>query len=246
MIRNCLIPALVLSILFGQPHPENKMICGHSQRMMKLATMDVFPTSEQQKFDISFYRLNLDIDPAAQYINGHVDADFTIVDSSINVIEFDLLDGMTVTGVVVDDSSYSFSHANDIILPKVDEWFPPNLIVERIKNQAKVDVKLRCRNGSVIDIKSHDQDIKVFEGSDYDWVWFDEPPPQAIFRALWRGLTDRRGIAFITGTPITEPWLFDLYKKAQEKKNRGTYWAQFIDIDENRRESRGSAGIKRF
>lgn len=125
------------------------------------------------------------------------------------------------------------THANDIILPKIEEWFPPNLIVDRLKNQAKVDVKLICRNKSVIDIKSHDQDLKVFEGSDYDWIWFDEPPPQLIFKALWRGLTDRRGIAFFTGTPITEPWLFDLHQKAQEKGNKGTYWSQFIDTELN-------------
>jgi len=101
------------------------------------------------------------------------------------------------------------------------------------KNQNGVEVKYRMKNGSVLDIKSHDQDIKVFEGSDYDVVWFDEPPPQAIFQALWRGLTDRRGIAYFTGTPITEPWMFDLYQKAQAQGNAGMYWSQFMSIHAN-------------
>lgn len=126
------------------------------------------------------------------------------------------------------------THAQDVILPKIAEWFPPNLIVERVKNQAKVDVKLVLKNGSIIDIKSHDQDIKVYEGSDYDVVWFDEPPPQAIFKALWRGLTDRRGIAYFTGTPIVEPWMYDLYKKAELANNKGTYWAIFAEIHDNK------------
>lgn len=125
------------------------------------------------------------------------------------------------------------THANDIILPKLREWFPPGLIVRTEKNQSGTDVKFFLRNGSTLDIKSHDQDIKVFEGSDYDVIWFDEPPPQAIFKALWRGLTDRRGIAFITGTPITEPWLYDLYQKAQAEDNKGLYWSIFSEIHKN-------------
>jgi phage terminase large subunit-like protein len=126
------------------------------------------------------------------------------------------------------------THAQDVIIPKIKEWFPPDVILETHKNQAKVDVKYFIRGGSVIDIKSHDQDIKVFEGSDYDVVWFDEPPPQAIFKALWRGLTDRRGIAYFTGTPIVEPWMFDLYKKAEQADNRGMYWYIFSEIHDNK------------
>ena len=141
------------------------------------------------------------------------------------------------------------THAKDVIIPKIKEWFPPNLIKSQDYNQAKVPVKFHLRNGSVIDIKSHDQDIKVFEGSDYDWVWFDEPPPQLIFKALWRGLTDRRGIAFITGTPITEPWLHDLHMKAESQKNTGTYWTIFSDIEKNAKnlgEGDREEGLKRI
>lgn len=125
------------------------------------------------------------------------------------------------------------THAKDIINPKIEEWFPPGLIVATETNQSKAIVHYKLRNGSTIDVKSHEQDIKVFEGSDYDWVWFDEPPPQAIFKALWRGLTDRRGLAYFTGTPITEPWLYDLYQKAAAGNNEGLYWSQFVSIHEN-------------
>lgn len=125
------------------------------------------------------------------------------------------------------------THARDIILPKIKEWFHPGDIVRTEQNQSKVDVKFYLKNGSIIDVKSHDQDIKVFEGGDYDWAWFDEPPPEAIFVAVWRGLTDRKGIAFITGTPIVQPWMFDMYKKAQAQDNKGLYWFVFSDSEEN-------------
>lgn len=144
------------------------------------------------------------------------------------------------------------THAKDIILPKIYEWFPPDLITRTEVNQSRVISKIHTKNGSVLDIKSHDQDLKVFEGSDYDVVWFDEPPPEAIFKALWRGLTDRRGIAFFTGTPITEPWMFDLYKKAAGENNKGMYWAIFADIHENAKnlgegdEAEGNRRIEEF
>ena len=144
------------------------------------------------------------------------------------------------------------THARDIIVPKIKEWFHPGDIVDIETNQAKVPVKYTLKNGSIIDIKSHDQDLKVFEGSDYDWAWFDEPPPEAIFKAVWRGLTDRRGICFITGTPIVEPWMFDLYKKAQAENNEGTYWAIFSNIHKNVKnigegdEEEGRLRIKEF
>ena len=141
------------------------------------------------------------------------------------------------------------THATDVIVPKIHEWFPPGLIQSIDKNQSGTPVKFHLRNGSTIDIKSHDQDIKVFEGSDYDWIWFDEPPPKAIYQALWRGLTDRRGIAYITGTPITEPWLADVYAKAVAEENKGMYWATFMNTDLNATnlgEGNREEGLKRI
>lgn len=125
------------------------------------------------------------------------------------------------------------THAKDIMEPKIREWFPPGLIEGVETNSVGAIVKYRLKHGSTIDVKSHEQDLKVFEGSDYDWVWFDEPPPEAIFKAMWRGLTDRRGIAWFTGTPLTEPWLYDVYQKAAAENNKGMYWSIFSSIHDN-------------
>lgn len=145
------------------------------------------------------------------------------------------------------------THAKDIMEPKIREWFPPSMFTRAPEtNSVGAIVKYHLRHGSTIDVKSHEQDLKVFEGSDYDWIWFDEPPPEPIFKALWRGLTDRRGICFITGTPITEPWLYDLYMKAAAEENKGMYWAIFAEIWENARnlgegnEAEGRRRIEEF
>jgi len=125
------------------------------------------------------------------------------------------------------------THARDIIMPKIEEWFEPGIIVGTEKNQTHAIAKYLIKNGSTIDVKSHDQAIKVFEGSDYDWAWFDEPPPKAIFDAVWRGLTDREGVAWITGTPIVEPWMHDLCMKADIDDRKGLYWYTYVDIKDN-------------
>lgn len=125
------------------------------------------------------------------------------------------------------------NHAKDVIVPKITEWFPEGFIVNMEKNQVGIVVKLYCKNGSTVDIRSHDQDIKIFESSDYDLAWFDEPPPEKLFKAVWRGLTDRGGRAYITGTPITEPWVHDLYMMAQSEDNKGIYWSLFMETDDN-------------
>jgi len=125
------------------------------------------------------------------------------------------------------------NHAKDVIMPKIIEWFPEGFIVNMEKNQVGIVVKITGKNGSTVDIRSHDQDIKIFESSDYDLAWFDEPPPEKLFKAVWRGLTDRGGRAYITGTPITEPWVHDLYMMAQAEDNKGIYWSQFMATDDN-------------
>jgi phage terminase large subunit-like protein len=124
------------------------------------------------------------------------------------------------------------THVKDIIEPKLMEWAPTGAFRRLERNQQGALTKAILKNGSILDLKSHDQDLKVFEGSDYDYLWCDEPPPEPAFKALFRGLTDRGGTATITGTPITQPWIHDLYQKAKLDKTN-MYWAEFVDTADN-------------
>ncbi len=128
MARRNVFLILLISMVFGQPHPEDKMSCGHSRRLMKLAAMDVFPTADQQKFDVNFYRIELDINPVSEMIYGHVDAEFKIIDSTISVLEIDFLTSMDVTGLKLDDTVRTFSHANDLITIDVPDYAAINTV----------------------------------------------------------------------------------------------------------------------
>ncbi len=47
------------------------------------------------------------------------------------------------------------------------------------------------------------------ESSDFDFIHYDEPPPQPMFIANKRGLTDRNGKFWMNATPVEEMWVND-------------------------------------
>ena len=47
------------------------------------------------------------------------------------------------------------------------------------------------------------------ESSDWDFIHYDEPPPQSMFVANKRGLTDRHGKFWVNATAIEETWIND-------------------------------------
>lgn len=116
------------------------------------------------------------------------------------------------------------THVKTIIEPKLKEWAPKDAIKSIERTQTGAIRRLTWSTGSTTDVLTHEQSLKAFEGSDYDLAWFDEPPPHLIFNAVWRGLTDRGGDCYITGTPIVEPWLFPKFLAALEGEDPLT-WA---------------------
>jgi phage terminase large subunit-like protein len=94
------------------------------------------------------------------------------------------------------------------IIPKVEKFLPKSFITRREHNQQGVVSKLVGVNESVIDFMSYDQEVTKFESFDADLAWFDEPPPEVIYKAVRRGLIDREGAMLFTMTPLYEPWIY--------------------------------------
>jgi phage terminase large subunit-like protein len=68
---------------------------------------------------------------------------------------------------------------------------------------------MKLKNGSILQFMYYTQQAMKFEGSDLDFVWFDEPPPYDIYHANRSRLIDRDGDIWMTMTPLEEPWIFD-------------------------------------
>lgn len=117
--------------------------------------------------------------------------------------------------------------AKKVFEPKLEEWAPAGSIKKIERHQGGAIKSIRWDTGSVTDVYSHDQALSVFEGSDYDVAWFDEPPPRAIWTAVWRGMTDRGGIMYMTGTPLASPWLYTAVDKIKRGLSPESWFIQF-------------------
>lgn len=65
--------------------------------------------------------------------------------------------------------------------------------------------------GSVIHIRSYDQRPDTFEGIDFDWIHWDEPPPKDILQAAERGKIVTNAPSWFTMTPLKEPHIYDSF-----------------------------------
>lgn len=120
------------------------------------------------------------------------------------------------------------NHGKNILEPKLNEWLNWDKDVASVeRHQGGALKKIRLKIGSTIDVLSHDQKQIVFEGTDYDWAMFDEPPSEKIYRAVWRGMTDRGGCMFMTATPLASQWMF---KEAQKIKSEQDSIAKIIEF----------------
>lgn len=94
------------------------------------------------------------------------------------------------------------------IIPELKKWFPENEAkkmpianYETAKEGKNFEAKLKTNTGWVFDIMSNEQDSKEFESIDASWIWFDEPPTEAIFKACV-GRLRLGGVMFFTLTPL--------------------------------------------
>jgi len=101
-----------------------------------------------------------------------------------------------------------------IVIKKLKEWLPRDAYecAPRKGNQGvEINWYIKHVSGGVshFDIMTYESDPFSAEGWDGDWIWFDEPPPRAMYIAAVRGLVDSEGLCWFSLTPLKEPWLFD-------------------------------------
>lgn len=101
-----------------------------------------------------------------------------------------------------------------IIKPLLKQWTPPSELVNGSWEDSFSSRKktMTFRNGSVIDIKTHQQEIDAYAGVPLHWVWFDEECPKAIFDECRLRLIDFNGVWWMTMTPVEgQDWIFDRF-----------------------------------
>lgn len=107
-----------------------------------------------------------------------------------------------------------------IIKPLLKQWIPPSELVngsweDSFKARGSV---MTFRNGSTIDLKTHQQETESFAGVPLHSVWFDEECPKAIFNECRLRLIDYNGVWSMTMTPVEgQDWIFDRFIVTESK-----------------------------
>ncbi|MDY2880568.1 MAG: terminase family protein [Candidatus Borkfalkiaceae bacterium] len=101
----------------------------------------------------------------------------------------------------------------DVAQKKILHYLPPEWISDVVMSSGRKDspengvidqimVKNVFGGISVIGFKSCDQGREKFQGSSLDFVWFDEEPPEDVYRECLMRVIDRKGDVFGTMTPL--------------------------------------------
>lgn len=97
---------------------------------------------------------------------------------------------------------------SETLVPEIKAWLPPDRY-KTDKRGKNYEYRWRTDTGFSFDIMTYEQGPKEFESSTLGFCWFDEPPPQAIYKATVARMR-KGGVIFITATPLTgSAWMYD-------------------------------------
>lgn len=123
---------------------------------------------------------------------------------------------------------------------KVWKKMPSGFHKKSYRNSLGVIDTIECSNGSLWrfdTVKSFKSNPQGSESSDWDFVHIDEPCPENMWKAVSRGLMDRRGAAWFTCTLLTEFWINDKFLPAESggeaKDGFPNSWVETASVYDN-------------
>ncbi len=128
---NVIIPLLLFwNIINAQPQIDNSfrktLIEQKSKHYQQLIFPDHQKTLNQNDYDINYYSLNLTPDPITQELNGIADIVGKVISSSLNNVELNFWDGMTITDIHNSDLpgiQLNYSRNNDLLNINLDREY---------------------------------------------------------------------------------------------------------------------------
>ena len=95
-----------------------------------------------------------------------------------------------------------------------------------------IRVKNALGGSSIIGFKSCDQGREKFQGASLDFVWFDEEPPEDIYKECRMRVLDRKGDLFGTMTPL-KGLTFVYNEIFLNRYNDKEVWYEFMEWSDN-------------
>lgn len=131
----------------------------------------------------------------------------------------------------------------DVAQSKILKYLPKEWIKEVVMSSGKrgdpeggvidqIKVKNVFGGISTIGFKSCDQGREKFQGSSLDYIWFDEEPPEDVYRECLMRVIDKRGDVFGTMTPLKG--LTFVYEEIYlNSGNSDEVWCEFVEWADN-------------
>ena len=106
--------AQVASAQAPDPDFNDKMALGEGRAYFKSATF--VEAADNASYDLVYQRLNLEVDPAVNYIAGSVISEVKILKDNIAELHFDLSSTLVVDSIHFDGGKIYYQHSNDKII----------------------------------------------------------------------------------------------------------------------------------
>jgi aminopeptidase N len=126
MVMKNVIGILLFMILFtpllrGQDHEiEAKR---KAETLSKIMHLESTKTENQEKFDVKYYGLDLNISPTTQTVSGTLTVIALVVGPSISQMQLNFLNTMTTQGVTMSGKPVTFMHKGDMITINLDRSY---------------------------------------------------------------------------------------------------------------------------
>lgn len=125
---------------------------------------------------------------------------------------------------------------DQIIVPMLQRWLPPSDLINGSWEDSynRSDHLLTLQNGSTAQLMTYEQETAKFAGDSKHWVWFDEEPPNDIYKECRMRVMDTEGYIWLTMTPVDGiTWVNDqLYIPGLTGQLKSTLVVT-VDTDEN-------------
>ena len=116
---------LLLPVLLWSQFDKEPETCGHALSAAKWHSIESSLTENQKKIDITYYRINFEIDIDDQEIDGSVLVNGSVGMDQPDSIELDFADQMTVDSVKFSGELWTFNHESyRLKIPVPDETIP--------------------------------------------------------------------------------------------------------------------------
>ena len=106
---------ILINMIFSQKKTDQNFICSQTKSSSRVFSKTSTLTADQRKVDITYYKIDFEIDFNNEQIFGSVIANGFVGMDQPEYIEFDFSDDMIVDSVWLNNESTSFNHIDDMI-----------------------------------------------------------------------------------------------------------------------------------